>query len=117
LPTPNPPAQSSVSGTVLNETTGGVLAGVVVTLTGTDSLGNSVSLTTTTDASGAFSFTGLAAGAYALTESPPPGFLDALANNGMGSAGGSPSANQCSSSLGNGVNATGYAFATLLAGS
>jgi hypothetical protein len=67
--------------------------------------------TTTTDANGAFSFTGLAAGTYTITESPPGEFSDDVASNVIGSAGGSTSNNQFTVTLGAGVNGTGYMFA------
>ena len=79
LPGPYVPPTSSLSGFVytdVNHT--GVLGagdtpemGVVVTLSGTDFTGKSVSITTTTDANGFYSFGGLLAGTYTLTESPP----------------------------------------------
>jgi hypothetical protein len=47
------------------------LSGVVVTLTGTDSAGNQVSLQTTTDAGGIYEFSGLAAGTYTITVQTP----------------------------------------------
>lgn len=43
------------------------LAGVTVTLTGTDEFGNRISLTTTTNADGQYTFEGLAAGEYTVT--------------------------------------------------
>ncbi len=52
------------------------IAGATVTLTGTDDLGNAVSLTATTNASGAYVFNNLRPGSYALTETQPAGFLD-----------------------------------------
>ena len=55
------------------------IAGVTVTLEGTDAYGNAVSLTTTTDGNGAYGFTGLApagAGGYTLTQGQPAGYLD-----------------------------------------
>ena len=55
-------------------TTGSPIAGTKVTLTGTDLFGNAVSLSTMTDSSGSYQFTGLnpsnAAG-YTVTEVPP----------------------------------------------
>ncbi len=74
-------AAVSVSGTdYLTPTPGSTtpstltIAGTTVTLTGTDDFGHSVSATTTTDANGNYSFTGLnpsnAAG-YTVTETPP----------------------------------------------
>ena len=49
------------------------IAGVTVTLTGTDDLGNPVTLTTTTDADGSYVFTDLRPGTYAVTETQPAG--------------------------------------------
>ena len=50
------------------------IAGTTVTLTGTDEFGNGVSETTTTDANGNYSFTGLNpsnSSGYTVTETPP----------------------------------------------
>ena len=52
------------------------IAGVIVTLTGTDNLGHPVSESTTTDASGAYSFTNLQPGTYTLQETQPVNFID-----------------------------------------
>ena len=52
------------------------LSSVTVTLTGTDHLGNPVSLTTTTAGDGSYSFTGLRPGSYVVTETQPAGYLD-----------------------------------------
>jgi hypothetical protein len=46
------------------------VAGFPVSLQGTDSAGNPVSLTTTTDADGNYAFTGLQSGSYTVTFSP-----------------------------------------------
>ena len=62
------------------------IPGVTVTLTGTNYLGQSVNLTTTTNSAGAYSFTTLAPGTYSLTETPPTGYLDGI--NTVGSQGG-----------------------------
>ncbi|MBX0326164.1 carboxypeptidase regulatory-like domain-containing protein [Oscillochloris sp. ZM17-4] len=48
--------------------------GVGVALDGTDGAGNVVSLTTTTDSNGAYSFTGLTPGSYHVTFTPPAGY-------------------------------------------
>ncbi len=84
---------SSISGIVYNDTNGNDvdnsepgIAGVTVTLTGTNGLGNPVSLTTTSVAGGAYSFTGLAPGSYTVTETPPAGYLTEAAD--VGSLGG-----------------------------
>ena len=55
-------------------------------LTGVDDLGNPVSLTASTDATGGYSFTGLRPGTYAVTESQPAGYLDG--KDAVGSLGG-----------------------------
>ena len=47
------------------------IAGVTITLTGTDARGTSVSRTTVTNATGDFSFSDLLSGTYTLTESQP----------------------------------------------
>lgn len=52
------------------------LAGVFVTLTGTDDLGRAVSLTAVTDSSGSYHFSSLRPGTYALTETQPADYLD-----------------------------------------
>jgi len=52
------------------------IMGVIVTLTGTNDLGQSVTQSTTTNAQGAYSFTGLRPGIYKLTESQPINFID-----------------------------------------
>jgi hypothetical protein len=50
------------------------LAGVVVTLTGTDSQGNPVTLTATTDTHGFYSFADLQAGTYTVERPQPPNY-------------------------------------------
>nr|WP_298719688.1 SdrD B-like domain-containing protein [uncultured Steroidobacter sp.] len=50
------------------------IANVTITLTGNDTLGNPVTRSTTTDATGNYSFADLPAGTYTLTESQPAGF-------------------------------------------
>ncbi|MSR57620.1 MAG: matrixin family metalloprotease [Planctomycetaceae bacterium] len=52
------------------------IAGVTVTLTGTNDLGASVSVVKTTNGSGLFQFSGLRPGTYALTETQPVRYLD-----------------------------------------
>ena len=52
------------------------IPGVRIVLTGTDDAGNAVSLTTTTDASGAWIFDNLAPGVYRLHEDQPASFAD-----------------------------------------
>ena len=49
---------------------------VLITLTGTDDLGNIISATTVTNASGYYEFANLRAGTYTTSESQPANFLD-----------------------------------------
>jgi hypothetical protein len=51
------------------------VAGVIITLTGTNDLGQPVNLQTQTAADGSYSFTGLRPGTYTLTETPPINFI------------------------------------------
>ena len=51
------------------------LAGVIISLTGADNLGNPVTATTTTDANGWYQFANLAPGTYSLTEIQPTGYV------------------------------------------
>jgi hypothetical protein len=65
------------------------IANVVVTLTGKDNLGDSISLTRCTAADGSYSFLGLRPGTYTLTETTPAGYLDG--KDTIGSQGGTTS--------------------------
>jgi hypothetical protein len=56
--------------------------GVTLTLTGTTAAGPIAPVTTTTAADGSYSFTGLDAGTYTVTETVPAGFLPNLATKG-----------------------------------
>ena len=59
------------------------VAGVTVTLTGTDAYGNAVSLTTTTDGSGNYTFANLSPSdgtGYTITETQPAGYLNSPAS-------------------------------------
>jgi hypothetical protein len=49
---------------------------VTVTLTGTNDLGAAVNLTTTTNSSGAYTFSNLRPGSYVVVETQPAGFVD-----------------------------------------
>ena len=52
------------------------IPGVTVTLTGTNDLGQPVTLVKTTDANGFYEFTGLRPGTYTVTETQPGAYLD-----------------------------------------
>jgi|GEM_PF-850846 len=62
------------------------IQGVTVTLTGTTVFNQSITLTTTTDATGAYTFSNLAPGTYSLTETQPSGLIDGIET--VGSLGG-----------------------------
>jgi hypothetical protein len=51
------------------------VGGVIITLTGTNDLGQPVNVQTVTAADGSYSFTGLRPGTYTLTETPPINFI------------------------------------------
>jgi uncharacterized repeat protein (TIGR01451 family)/fimbrial isopeptide formation D2 family protein len=89
------------------------LAGVTITLTGTDDLGNAVSLTTTTAADGSYSFGNLRPGSYTLTETQPAGLLDGL--DSAGTPGGGVAGNDVISAitLTSGLSSVGNNFAEL----
>ncbi len=63
-------AQASLSGSVIGPS-GAALAGATVTLTWTTASGTTGTLTTTTNSQGAYTFSGLAAGVYALSQTGP----------------------------------------------
>lgn len=65
------------------------ITGVTVALSGVDDLGTSVTATVVTTASGAYNFTGLRPGTYALTETQPTVYVDG--RDTAGSPGGSTS--------------------------
>ncbi len=52
------------------------IAGVIVTLTGTNDLGQSINISTTTDSNGSYEFDNLRPGVYKLTETQPINFID-----------------------------------------
>ena len=75
-----------ISGTVFDDTNNdgtqqpseAGIAGVEITLAGTDFRGNPVSITTTTDANGVYTFSNLQAGEYTVTQTQPEGFTDGI---------------------------------------
>jgi cyclophilin family peptidyl-prolyl cis-trans isomerase len=87
------------------------LAGVTIRLTGTPSVGAAVDQTKTTTANGSFSFTGLAPGVYALTETQPSGNPDG--KDTAGTADGNVTVNDKISNITIQADqaATGYLFA------
>jgi large repetitive protein len=95
------------------------IAGVTLTLTGTDLLGNPLSLTTTTDANGAYTFGDLLppqdGTGYTVTETQPAGYLDGKHRAGNAATPGSAAvANEVSGIvISAGQNATGYLFGEL----
>ena len=113
---PNP---SSISGSVFVDNNGnGVqdsgdtgIAGVTIRLTSAPSAAIAVDRTTTTGSDGSFSFTGLAAGVYAIAETQPSGTPDGIDT--AGTANGNISVNDTirAINLTAGESATGYRFA------
>ena len=73
------------------------IGGVTVILSGTDAQGHAVNLTTNTDASGAYNFTGLSGGTYSLSRIAP-GMMDIGAN--IGSVGGNTDGSVLGTSIG-----------------
>ncbi|RQW88899.1 MAG: DUF11 domain-containing protein [Geobacter sp.] len=105
-----------ISGRVYNDANssgsyqaGEEMAGVTLTLTGTDDLGNPVNVVVTTVANGTYQFENLRPGTYAVTETQPAGI-----GNGptvVGSVGGSAGVNTVSAIvLVSGSAAAGYDF-------
>ncbi|HEX3148896.1 MAG TPA: SdrD B-like domain-containing protein [Gemmataceae bacterium] len=97
------------NGTQDSDDTG--IAGVTIHLTGTPTVGAAVDKTTTTGSDGSFSFTGLAAGVYAIEETQPSGNPDGIET--LGSAGGNKAVNDKFSAITLTADdpATGYLFA------
>ena len=112
---------ASLAGTVYNDSQGdGTLepgepgiAGVTLTLTGTDDLGAPVNRTTTTDANGTYQFLSLRPGTYTITETQPPLIFDG--DETIGSAGGVQLINDQITRipLEPGTSGTGYNFGEL----
>lgn len=85
------------------------IPGVTVTLTGTSAGGSAVNLTTTTNASGGFSFADLLGGTYTLKETQPAAYADG--KDSAGTAGGTVDNDVISAiALSGGVDAKNYAF-------
>jgi uncharacterized membrane protein len=85
------------------------IAGVSITLSGTDDLGNSVRLSQKTDAAGTYLFANLRPGSYTLTETQPAGYGQGI--DSVGTAGGSLAAtDQFFVQLGQGVHGLNYNY-------
>jgi hypothetical protein len=113
---PTGSAKGSLSGTVfvdfnddgeLDFGEGGI-AGVTITLSGTDDLGNAVSRTQLTDADGAYLFLDLRPGSYAITEGQPAGY--GQGTNRIGTLGGTAAMDQFFVELAEGVAGLNYNF-------
>ncbi len=127
-------AQASIAGVVwYDQSNDGVLDGaeaqridgVTIALSGTDDLGQAVSLSTLTAGGGAYSFTGLRPGTYTLTQTQPASHLPGQAAIGTGAtiSAGTPDNTLAAASYGNviaaiglrsGDVASGYNFGELL---
>jgi len=110
-----PPVVSSISGSVVNDTTNTGIAGILITLTGTTAQGQTVTMTTVTDQNGSYQFNNLSSGTYSISEQLPSNLTPD--QNTIGSAGGVSSQNQFTGiSLNPGDNAIGYIFSDLVSG-
>ncbi len=90
------------------------IAGVEITLTGSDIYGNTVNRTTTTNVTGQWSFTALAAGTYRVSEAQPANYNDG--QDTVGTAGGTldPAGDAFDAvTLAAGEDATAYDFGEL----
>ncbi|RLK54139.1 beta strand repeat-containing protein [Actinokineospora cianjurensis] len=88
---------------------------VTISLTGTDNGGNAVTLSTTTNGAGNYTFSALRPGTYTITETQPGGFTDGKET--VGTSGGTLSPPNAISaiSLAARANATGYLFGEYVA--
>ena len=91
------------------------VAGATVTLTGVDNLGGSVSRTTTTNAGGDYTVTGLRPGTYAVHEGPDPVAAEGAGTPGtLGGVGGTAIVSAVVVPAGADTSATGYDLAELI---
>jgi hypothetical protein len=89
------------------------IAGVAITLTGTNDLGGSVRGTQLTGADGSYLFGNLLPGNYTISKTPPPAYIDG--KEFLGSAGGNVAVDQFTGvNLPGGVAGANYNFAELL---
>jgi hypothetical protein len=84
------------------------LANVTIRLWGTDVLGHSVNITTTTDSTGAYRFTGVMPGSYVIEETQPNIYMDGAES--LGTQGGVAGHDQFFIALAAGQNGTGNNF-------
>ena len=87
------------------------IGGAIITLTGQDVKGNAIApQTTLTLADGSYTFTGIAAGTYTLTETQPAGYYEGRET--VWSVGGNPTVSDVISGIGIGAapNESGYLF-------
>jgi hypothetical protein len=84
------------------------IAGVAITLTGTDDLGHAVNLSQSTDADGTYVFLSLRPGTYTIAETQPAGYTPGI--NSIGTGGGSVSGDQFTVSLAAGEDAMNYNY-------
>lgn len=90
------------------------IAGVLITLTGTDDLGASVTRTTLTAADRTYTFDNLRPGTYTVRQTQPTDFLDGAVR--VGTSGGTAGTNEVTGiTLVSGTVGTGYDFAERLA--
>jgi hypothetical protein len=120
-PVQSAPTGGSISGSVLVAGSTVAIPGITIELQGTDSQGNAVNLTTTTDSNGNFSFTGLAAGTYSIIQEVPLGNLVITETVGTVNGVSNGTANQTNDEftnivLGAGQTGTGYVFGDSPAG-
>jgi hypothetical protein len=92
------------------------IAGSVISLSGTDDQGNTVTLTATTDANGFYQFANLRPGSYTLKQDEPPGYLDG--KDSIGSQGGTADSDQMTGiTLASGTNGVNNNFGEIPAAS
>ena len=119
-----PPA--TVSGTVwidstdngINDSGDTALAGVKISLTGTDNAGNQITITVVTGTDGSYTFTNVPPGIYTVTETQPDGVFDAHTLPPTGPNGGTVTPNAHTGLVMTGGNtATHYDFIEVRPGS
>ncbi|MFI5458751.1 MAG: choice-of-anchor Q domain-containing protein [Isosphaerales bacterium] len=84
------------------------IAGVAITLGGTDFLGNPVHSTISTDGDGAYVFPNLLSGHYTISEAQPAGYTQGI--DSVGTGGGSVSLDQFDLQLAAGLDALNYNY-------